>query len=78
VETQDKLGALKAWAARLDQTIVDKEAKDYFLGLAKSWLGDVERGLVPGAELMLAIIEKELARVQDAVSKYGPNLRIIG
>jgi hypothetical protein len=77
LENQDKLGALIVWIAKLDQTIADKEARDYFLGHAKNWLGDVERR-VPGAEFILPLIEQQLTRAQDAVSKYGPNVRIIG
>jgi len=75
----DKLAELKARAAKLDRTIVDKDAKDYFLRLANNWLGDVERKVAPGAEIiMLPLIEQQLAHAEDAVSKYGPNLRIIG
>lgn len=74
----DKLAELKAWAAKLEQTILDEDAKDYFLKLPKFWLQDVERKVAPGVEFMLPIIEKELQRAQDAVSKYGPNLRIVG
>ncbi len=32
---QDKLAALKALAAKLDETIVDKDAKDHFLKLQR-------------------------------------------
>jgi hypothetical protein len=78
VESQNKLSALKAWAAKLDETIVDKEAKDHFLKLPKYWLGDVERKVVPGVEHILPIIEQLLERAQEAVYKYGPNLRIVG
>jgi hypothetical protein len=72
------LNALKAWAAKLEETIVDQDAKDYFLKLPKFLLGDVERKLVPGVEFMLPIIAKDLARAQDAVSTYGPNIQIVG
>jgi hypothetical protein len=78
VENENKLATLKAWAAKLDETIVDKDAKKYSLKLPKYWLDEVERKVVPGVEFMLPIIEKELQRAEDAVSQYGPNLRIIG
>lgn len=74
----DKLAELKEWAAKLEQMIVDKDARDYFLELPKSWLHDAERKIAPNAEFMLLVIEKELQRAQDAVSRYGPNLRIVG
>jgi len=74
----NKLAELKAWAAKLEQTIVDKDARDYFLKLPKFWLEDAERKIAPNAEFLLLVIEKELQRAQDAVSKYGPNLRIVG
>lgn len=78
MEDQNKLAKLKAWARKLDEEIVDQDAKEYFLKLSKFWLDDVERKGVSGLELMFPIIEKELQRAQEAVSKYGPNLRIIG
>ncbi len=75
----DKLAELKARAAKLDETILDKDAKDYLLRLARNWLGDVERRVAPGIEIvMLPLIEQQLKNAEDAVSKYGPNLRIFG
>ena len=75
----NKLAELKARAAKLDETIVDKDAKDYFLRLPMNWLGDVERRVAPGSEIvMLPLIEQQLKNAEDAVSKYGPNLRIFG
>jgi hypothetical protein len=78
MENQDKLTSLKEWAAKLNETIVDKDAKDHFLKVQKNWLDDVERKVVPGVEHILPIIEQLLERAQEAVYKYGPNLRIIG
>ncbi len=73
----DRLSELKARAAKLQQTIVDKDVKDCFLRLPNNWLGDVERKEAPGTEtVMLSLIDQLLARAEDAVSKYGPNLRL--
>jgi hypothetical protein len=77
MNAREKLAMLKAWAAKLDETIADADAKNYFLKLPKFWLIDVERNLVRD-DVMLPIIEKELERAQEAVSKYGPNIRIVG
>jgi hypothetical protein len=75
----DKLADLKARAAKLDATIVDKDAKDYLLRLAKNWLGDVERKVAPGIEtVMLPLIEQQLKNTEEAVAKYGPNVCIVG
>jgi hypothetical protein len=76
--SQEKLAELKAWAAKLEETIVDKDARDHFLKLPKYWLDDVEKKVVPGVEYILPRIEQLLERAQEAVYKYGPNLRIIG
>jgi|HubBroStandDraft_6_1064221.scaffolds.fasta_scaffold465670_1 hypothetical protein len=76
--SQEKLEALKAWATKLEETIVDKDARDHFLKLPKHWLDDVERKVGPGVEEILPRIEQLLERAQEAVYKYGPNLRIIG
>jgi hypothetical protein len=78
VETQEKLAELKAWVAKLEATIVDADAREPFLKVPKFWLDDVDRKVVPGAEYLLPRIEQLLERVQEAVYKYGPNLRIIG
>jgi hypothetical protein len=76
--SQEKLEALKAWVTKLEETIVDKDAREYFLKLPKHWLDDVERKVAPGVEEILPRIEQLLERAQEAVYKYGPNLRIIG
>ncbi len=75
---QSKLASLKAWASKLEETIVDKDAKDHFLKLPKHWLDDVEKKVVPSVEHILPMVEQLLERAQEAVYKYGPNLRIIG
>jgi hypothetical protein len=76
--SQDKLAELRAWVAKLEETIVDADAREHFLKLPKNWLDDVERKVVPGVEYILPRIEQLLERAQEAVYKYGPNLRIIG
>jgi hypothetical protein len=74
----DKLADLKARAATLDATIVDKDAREYFLRLAKHWLDDVERKFAPGIEtVMFSLIEQQPKNAEDVVAKYGPNLRIV-
>jgi hypothetical protein len=78
VDYQHKMADLKAWAKKLDETIVDKGANEFFLRIPKLWLDDVERKMLPGFEYILPVIEQHLARAQDAVNKYGPNLRIVG
>jgi len=74
----DKLGELKARVAELEATIIDKDTREYFLQLPKNWLDDVERKVAPSVEMMLPLIEQQLAQAEDAVSKYGPDVRIIG
>ncbi len=77
--TTSELAMLKARAAKLEQTIVDKDAKDYLLRLANNWLVDVERKVAPGIEtVMLPLIDQQLRNAEDLVAKYGPKLRIIG
>jgi hypothetical protein len=76
--SQEKLSELKAWVAKLEGTIVDADAREHFLKVPKFWLDDVERQMAPGMEYLLPRIEQLLERAQEAVYKYGPNLRIIG
>ena len=76
METQDKLGALKAWASKLDKEIQDEKAKDLLLGLAKKWLSDVESGIGPPS--MLVLVEQLLGQAQKAIEDYGPTVRIMG
>lgn len=76
---RDLLASLKARLAKLDQAIVDKDAKDYLLRLARNWLDDVERGVAPGTEsVMLPLIEQQLRNAEDLVARYGSNIRVVG
>ena len=78
MDYQNKIAELKARLAKLDEVIVDKDVKEFLLRIPKMWLDDVERKVVPGIEFILPTIEKHLARAEDAVKKFGPNLRIVG
>jgi hypothetical protein len=82
---QVRLAALKELFSELDRTIEDQEAKDYFLSLAKLWLGDVERLLkqteqwkIEAASFTLTQVERHLLKAKQAVTKYGPKIRIYG
>jgi len=82
---QVRLAAMKELFSELDKTIEDQEAKDYFLGLAKNWLGDVESLLkqteqwrVEAASFTLTLAERHLLKVKQAIAKYGPKICIIG
>ncbi len=87
--------ALADLAANLRQTILDNDAKEYFLKFATNSLSDVETFLLPhalkaqteggnagiylqGAEMMLNLAAGQLKQAQDAVNKYGPDLRVVG
>lgn len=72
------LSNLKSRFEKLDTTILDKDAKDFFLRLPKLWLGDIERKSAPGAEILLSWIELQLTFAEEAIAKYGPNMRIVG
>jgi CheY-like chemotaxis protein len=74
---QGKLATLNAWVTRLETEMRDEEARRYFLELPKHWLGDVERGALPGSAIMLPLIEQQLERAQEAVNKYGSGVRIV-
>jgi hypothetical protein len=75
----DLLASLKTRLAKLEQTILDKDAKDHFLHPAKNWLDEIERKVAPGTEsVMLPLIEEQLRKAEILVIKYGPNLRITG
>ena len=74
---RNKLETLKAWVTRLETEMRDEEARRYFLELPKHWLGDVERGALPGSAIMLPLIEQQLERAQEAVNKYGSGVRIV-
>lgn len=82
---QIRLAAMKELFSELENTIEDQEAKDYFLSLAKNWLGDVEQLLkqkeqwgIEAASFTLTLAERHLLKVKQAVAKYGPTIRIIG
>jgi hypothetical protein len=91
---QERAKALRALAAELSETIKSAETKEYFLRLPINWLGDVEGCLLNQAtkttrpidasnwldlaEWQLLTIEAKLKQAQDAVRKYGPDLRLIG
>jgi hypothetical protein len=91
---QDSAKALRALATELSETIKSAEVKEYFLRLPINWLGDVEGYLLNQAakgtrpidasnwldlvEWQLGTIEAKLKQAQDAVRKYGPDLRLIG
>ena len=73
---------LRARLERLEQTIVHADVRDHFLSLAKKNLDELERtwtehGPKHIAEAMLPLIEEQIARVEVAVAKYGPTIRII-
>ena len=75
----DLLASLKIRLEKLEQTILDKDAREHFLLLAKNWLHDIEHKAVPGTEtVILPMIEQQLRKVEILVIKYGPNLRISG
>ena len=74
--------ALCARLEKLEQTIVHADVKDHFLSFAKKNLDELERSWIQHgpkhiADAMLPLIEEQLARVEAAVAKYGPTIRII-
>ena len=74
--------ALRARLEKLEQTIVHADVKDHFLSFAKKNLDELERSWIQHgpkhiADAMLPLIEEQLARVEVAVAKYGPTIRII-
>jgi len=69
---------LKNWSKRLFMPTF----KDHFLSFAKKNLDELERSWIQHgpkhiADAMLPLIEEQLARVEVAVEKYGPTIRII-
>jgi hypothetical protein len=80
--------------SQLDKTLARKEVKDYLLRPASNSLSDVETLLLPHglkapnpghasmwfemAEFQLGQAEKQLKHAQDMVTRYGPNLKVIG
>ena len=73
---------LRARLEKLEQTIVHADVKDHFLSLAKKNLDELERSWIQHgpkhvADVMLPLIEEQVARVEVAVAKYGPTIRMI-
>ena len=91
---QQKITRLKDLLSHLDETIVDKDAKEFLSRTPKNSMDDVERYLLPQAvqaraarnadmwlravELQLRWTERNLKHAQDAGAKYGATLRVIG
>ena len=91
---QKRVGTLKDLISHLNKIILDKDAKDFLLRPATSSLHDVECYLLPQAlnaktpeygdswfravEFQLQSAENQLQHVQEMVSKYGANLRVVG
>jgi hypothetical protein len=73
-----KLAELKERAAKLDQTIADKDARDHLLRVPKTWLANAEGEVARDVDMMLPLIEQLLDQVEVTVAKYGPFLRIVG
>ena len=74
--------ALRARLEKLEQTIVHTDVKDHFLSFAKKNLDELERHWIQHGpkqivDVMLPLIEEQVARAEVAVAKYGPTIRII-
>ena len=74
--------SLRARVEKLEQTIVHADTKDHFLSFAKKNLDELERSWIQHgpkhiADVMLPLIEEQVARVEVAVAKYGPTIRMI-
>jgi hypothetical protein len=89
---QNRLAILKSTVAKLEQTIVHTDTKEFLLHGATKSLGDVENFLLPqglnatpasaamwfdAAEFQLCSVNETLIHTHDLVSKYGPNLRVV-
>ena len=73
---------LRARLEKLEQTIVHADVRDHFLSFARKNLDELERSWIQHgpkhiAGAMLPLIEEQLARIEVAVAKYGPTIRII-
>lgn len=91
---QSALTELKTTAARIGQTIIDPDAKEFLLQSAERSLHDVETFLLPqglkaaisahaamwfdAADFQLRSANQTVIHAQDLVAKHGPNLRIAG
>jgi hypothetical protein len=74
---QSKKALLNAWT-KLNQTIADKIANTDFAGNAKKFFADLQGKVSSGIAMALSLIEQLWARVQDAISRHQPNLRMLG
>jgi hypothetical protein len=73
---------LRARLEKLEETIVHADVKDHFLSFAKKNLDELERSWIQHgpkhiADVMLPLIEEQVARAEVAVAKYGPTIRMI-
>ncbi len=80
-----RLDAMKSVLSALDGTIANAEAKEYFLSAPKNHLRECEVFLADStnqtvgiAGFALTLAEQQLVAVQKLVSKYGPNIKIVG
>jgi len=68
----------------LESLISNEESRAYFVDLAKRTLSDAVNfydsspSRLPEFMVALSISERLVQRAETAVSKYGPNLKIIG
>jgi hypothetical protein len=74
--------SLRARLEKLEQTIVHADVKDHLLAFAKKNLDELERSWIQHgpkhiADVMLPLIEEQVARAEVAVAKYGPTIRMI-
>jgi hypothetical protein len=74
--------SLRARLEKLEQTIVHADVREHFLSFAKKNLDELERSWIQHgpkhiADVMLPLIEEQVARVEVAVAKYGPTIRMI-
>ena len=74
--------SLRARLEKLEQTIVHADVKDHLLSFAKKNLDELERSWIQHgpkhiADVMLPLIEEQVARAEVAVARYGPTIRMI-
>jgi len=73
---------LRARLDKLEKTIVHDDVREHFLSFARKNLDELERSWIQHgpkhiADVMLPLISEQLARVEVAVAKYGPTIRMI-
>jgi hypothetical protein len=80
-----RVDAMKNLISELDQTIVNPEARDYFLSMPKNnlreaelFLADPTNQTVGIAGSALTFAEQQLVYAKKLVAKYGPNIKITG